>query len=90
MGSQNVAQRTQGADLTIRQSAIYITAPLYASSLYMSFTKRESTTVVSQLISSYRYMLGDSSLDLGVQSYSANSKKSSSLELITVVSRPRA
>lgn len=51
---------------------------------------RESTTVVNQLKSSYRYMLGASSLVLGVQSYSDSSKKSSNLEVISPVTRPRA
>lgn len=41
---------------------------------------RESTTVVNQLTSSYRYVLGDVSRVLGVQSYSDNSKHWSSLE----------
>jgi hypothetical protein len=51
---------------------------------------RESTIVVSQLISSYKYMLGVSSRDCGFQSYSAKSKKSSSLEVIRPVTRLRA
>lgn len=76
--------------LTIKHSAIYPTAPRYASSLYTSLITRESTIVVSQLISSYKYMLGVSSRDCGVQSYSAKSKKSSSLEVIRPVTRLRA
>lgn len=88
--SYNVLFRSLGKWITIKHSAIYATAPLYASSLYSSFITSESTTVVSQLTSSYRYMLGASSRDFGVQSYSESSKKSSNLEVISSVIRARA
>ena len=76
--------------LANKQSAIYWTAALYASSLYVSLTIKESSTVVSQLISSYRYMLGPLSLFGGVHSYSDSPKKSSSLDVITEDIRPIA
>lgn len=50
---------------------------------------RESTTVVNQLTSSYKYMLGASSLVFGVQSYSDNPKKSSNFDMMDAVTRPR-
>lgn len=49
--------------------------------------RRESTIVVSQFTSSYRYMLGASSRVFGVQSYSESSKKSSSFAAMTIVRR---
>ena len=73
--------------LTIRHSDTCVTAPLYASFLYASFTTRLSTTVVNQFTNSYRYMLGMSSREVGVHSYSASSKKSLSLEDIIVLMR---
>jgi hypothetical protein len=72
---------------TIKHSAMYATAPRYASSLYASLIASESTTVVNQLTNSYRYMLGMSSRDWGVQSYSESSKKSSSFLVIMPVMR---
>ena len=50
---------------------------------------RESTTVVNQLTSSYRYVLGDVSRVFGVQSYSDNSKHWSSLEEMRLDMRAR-
>ena len=50
---------------------------------------RESTTVVNQLTNSYRYVLGDVSRVLGVQSYSDNSKHWSSLEEMSPDMRAR-
>ena len=50
---------------------------------------RESTTVVNQLTTSYRYVLGDVSRVFGVQSYSDNSKHWSSLEEMRPVIRVR-
>ena len=50
---------------------------------------RESTTVVNQLTSSYKYMLGDVSRVFGVQSYSDSSKHWSSLEEIRSDMRAR-
>jgi hypothetical protein len=75
---------------TIKHSAMYATAPRYASSLYASLIASESTTVVNQLTNSYKYMLGMSSRDWGVQSYSESSKKSSSFLVIMPVIRCRA
>ena len=49
-----------------------------------------STTVVSQLTSSSRYMLGLLTRLVGVQSYSDNPKKSSSLDVIEVFTHVRA
>jgi hypothetical protein len=66
---------------------MYDTAPRYASSLYASWIASESTTVVNQLTNSYKYMLGMSSRDCGVQSYSESSKKSSSFLFIMPVMR---
>lgn len=67
---------------TMRHSARYSTALRYASSLYVSLMTSVSTTVVNQFTSSYRYMLGELSRVVGVQSYSERPKKSSSLEVI--------
>lgn len=75
---------------TIKQSVMYPSAPLYASSLYASLTIKESTTVVNQLTSSYKYMLGDVSRALGVQSYSDSSKHWSSFDEIRPDIRARA
>ena len=74
----------------MRHCAMYVVAPRYASSLYESRICSESTTVVSQLTSSYRYMLGASSRVAGVQSYSESPKKSSSFELMKEVIRAAA
>jgi hypothetical protein len=50
----------------------------------------ESTTVVNQFTNSYKYMLGASSRDFGVQLYSESSKKSSSFDVMRPVRRSRA
>ena len=70
---------------TIKQSAMCASAPLYAASLTFLGRESSSTALISQFTISHRYKLDCESGLEGVQSQSANSKKSLVLSVMVVV-----